>query len=65
MGNNNLYFYEVDDGYVEYMSKYDKKIMYTKMQNRKFKRKYIEYYLKLIITIIFHHYQVIKLNIIK
>lgn len=41
MRNNNLYFYEVDDEYVEYMSKYDKKIMYTKIQNRKFKRKYI------------------------
>ncbi len=41
MENNNLYFYEVNDEYVEYMSRYDEKIMYTKIENRKFKRKYI------------------------
>lgn len=41
MKNNRLYFYEVEDEYVEYMSKFDEKIMYTKIENRKFKRKYI------------------------
>ncbi|MBO5478831.1 MAG: type III toxin-antitoxin system ToxN/AbiQ family toxin [Clostridia bacterium] len=41
MENNKLNFYEVNDEYVEYLSKFDKNIMYTKVENRKFKRKYI------------------------
>lgn len=36
-----LYFYEVEDDYIEYLSKFDTKIMYAKRENRKFKRKYI------------------------
>ncbi len=36
-----LYFYEVEDDYIEYLSKFDIKIMYSKCENRKFKRKYI------------------------
>lgn len=36
-----LYFYEVEDDYIEYLSKFDIKIMYSKRENRKFKRKYI------------------------
>lgn len=36
-----LYFYEVEDEYIEYLSKFDIKIMYSKRENRKFKRKYI------------------------
>lgn len=41
MKNNKLNFYEVNDEYVEYLSKFDKNVMYTKLENRKFKRKYI------------------------
>lgn len=41
MENNKLNFYEVNDEYVEYLSRFDKNIMYTKAENRKFKRKYI------------------------
>ena len=41
MVKNKLYFYEVDDEYVEYLSKYDANMMYTKVENRNFKRKYI------------------------
>jgi len=36
-----LFFYEVDDSYVEYLSKFDLNVMYTKIESRKFKRKYI------------------------
>lgn len=36
-----LYFYEVDDKYVEYLSLFDKKVMNAKINERKFKRKYI------------------------
>ena len=41
MGKQHLNFYEVIDDYVDYLSKFDKRIMYTKIENRKFKRKYI------------------------
>ena len=36
-----LYFYEVEDKYVEYLPKFDNKVMYAKINERKFKRKYI------------------------
>lgn len=36
-----LYFYEVEDKYVEYLSKFDQKVMNAKINERKFKRKYI------------------------
>ena len=36
-----LHFYEVDDKYVNYLLKFDKRIMYTNEEERKFKRKYI------------------------
>lgn len=41
MKKNELNFYEVDDNYVEYISKFDKKVMYSKIETRKYKRKYI------------------------
>ena len=41
MKKEKLYFYEVSDKYIEYLSRYDKRIMYSKVETRKFKRKYI------------------------
>ena len=41
MKETKLFFYEVDDSYVEYLSKFDSHVMYTKIESRKFKRKYI------------------------
>ena len=41
MKQEKLYFYEVSDEFIEYLSQYDKKIMYSKVETRKFKRKYI------------------------
>lgn len=41
MKRTKLFFYEVDDSYIEYLSKFDSHIMYTKILTRKFKRKYI------------------------
>ena len=41
MKETKLFFYEVDDSYVEYLSKFDFRVMYTKIESRKFKRKYI------------------------
>ena len=41
MVNKRLNFYEVEDKYIEYLSKFDKNMMYTKKYSRKFKRKYI------------------------
>lgn len=41
MKNAKLSFYEVDDSYIKYLSKFDSYITYTKLESRKFKRKYI------------------------
>lgn len=41
MKKQKLYFYEVDDSYIEYLSNFDCHVMYTKLESRKFKRKYI------------------------
>ena len=40
MKDAKLSFYEVDD-YIEYLSKFDSHVMHTKIESRKFKRKYI------------------------
>jgi len=36
-----LSFYEVDDEYVNYLCKFDSKVMYSKEEDRRFRRKYI------------------------
>ena len=41
MNEKRLFFYEVNDSYIEYLSKFDSHVMYTKIESRKFKRKYI------------------------
>lgn len=41
MKETKLFFYEVKDSYIEYLSKFDSHIMYSKIESRKFKRKYI------------------------
>ena len=47
MKQEKLYFYEVNDEYIEHLSRYDKRIMYSKAETRKFKRKYIGILLKI------------------
>lgn len=47
MKKEKLYFYEVSDEYIEYLSQFDKKMMYSKVETRKFKRKYIGILLKI------------------
>lgn len=41
MKNKKLFFYEVDDSYIEYLSQFDSHVMFSKIESRKFKRKYI------------------------
>lgn len=41
MKETKLSFYEVNDSYIEYLSKFDSHVMYAKIETRKFKRKYI------------------------
>lgn len=33
--------YEIDDGYIEYLRKFDKKVLSSKAQERKFTGKYV------------------------
>ena len=47
MKQEKLYFYEVNDEYIEYLSQFDKRMMYSKVETRKFKRKYIGILLKI------------------
>lgn len=47
MEKTKLSFYEVNDSYIEYLSKFDSRIMYTKIESRKFKRKYIRILFKI------------------
>lgn len=47
MKEEKLHFYEVSDEYIEYLSEYDRRIMYSKVETRRFKRKYIGILLKI------------------